>query len=80
MPLFGSAEERRIIVISSNHPTVLETRGTTTPLFNEVRVPDFVRVHAMSDSLDVEGFTEQSTGVSLSTAIADALEWAGISE
>jgi len=63
-----------------NNPTVLEAGGTTTPLFNEVRVPDFVRVHAMSGSLDVEGFTEQSTGVSLSTAIADALEWAGISE
>jgi len=63
---------------SRSNPTVLEAGGTTTPLFNEITVPDFVRVQAQSGSIDVEGFTEQYVGVDLDTAIADAIDWAAI--
>ena len=59
-------------------PTLLAARGLTTALFDEITVPAFVRCMATSNSLDVEGFTEQSTGVSLATAIADAKTWARI--
>jgi hypothetical protein len=59
-------------------PTILPARGLTTALFDEITVPDFVRCVATSNTLDVEGFTEQSAGVPLATAIADAMTWARI--
>ena len=61
-----------------NTPTLLPANGRTTALFNEITVPDFARCLAKTGTLDIEGFSEQSAGVDLATALADAREWATI--